>query len=221
MRILFLSAFVLTVSVGAIAQTNNSIGISLGTSFSKINDSHGEDYFRPGFTGAIQYQRCFGWFVAEGALDYTQKGGRERVTYTDQNGQTLAQQNLDYVFHYVGLSLKGGIRYGDRIFGITTIGVTPALLVRPEYHSGEMNINGDVYPAQRQKIEEVSKFDLSLNLETSLGYRIGERSALLLTLNASAGLVNIEQKDPYYFYFPPTTWKNNYFTAKLGYQYSF
>jgi hypothetical protein len=218
MRIFFLSIAFIAISIGAFAQNQHAVGLSYGMSLAQTTKSwYNEPGIRPGLTGSLNYQRRFGWFVAEGTLDYTQKGNRFKVNYTDADANVVAASHVDNIFHYVGFSLKAGVTAGKRLFSTTTIGLTPAFLAKAEYRTSEIEYNDNVIPSQREKISNISTFDLSANLETSVGYKLNEHSSLLLSASANAGLVDVEVPS----YYGPVSWKNHYFTAKLGYQYSF
>jgi hypothetical protein len=200
---------------------NNTIGVSVGSSFSKIGHArtHGTVHYKFGCTAAVDYQHAFGRFILAGGVDYTQKGLNDELEYGYEGGRTI-KGLVRYTFDYIGVSVKGGVRYGDRLFGNTMIGLNPSYLLQANHRSGVADgtyVMGFGKNVGKGYMSDISKFDLAVSLETTVGYRIAGRSSLFMTLGYSTGVVHVKAADT----FPSESWTNHWITGRVGYQFSF
>jgi|GEM_PF-5944788 len=212
----------------AFAQLNNSVGISAGATYATINQSSlyitGVDApieYKQGWTADLTYRRVLmNFIVLEGALDFSQKGYKQTMQYVDENGNMAnSESTARYTLNYMGASVKAGVQYGSKWFGQTTVGITPSLLLSSRYKSEAISYpGGETIPAKEGNTEDITDFDLSLNFETAAGYRLSERSSITLTAGYNLGIYDVE---PDFFFFIPLSWRNNYFSARVGYQYHF
>jgi hypothetical protein len=213
MRTLFATLAVL-VSCHGFAQ--HHAGLSFGSSFSGISGKTSTDQrLKPGLTAVAHYQFDFDRLILQGAIDYTQKGYREKIAYTDANANIVHEGYVNYRFDYLGVSLKAGVRYGNRLFGYTTLGITPSYLLLSEYRTEKVVLNGNTIPAHREKLYNVSSFDLSLGLETTVGYVFAHRSSVFLTTGVNRGLYDVYT----YGIVGSSDWKNHYISARIGCQF--
>lgn len=152
------------------------VGISMGMNTSSIgsNAIFNNPSFRPGILSGLTYEYVFGnKITVGGGLQYSQRGFRQEITFTDAFGQSLGVAKSDVRWDYLALPLQAGYMTGDRIFAFGYLGLVPAYLMRASTSTPVQSQGGDIVaPDPVENTGSFSRFDLSGRAELGAGYKL-------------------------------------------------
>lgn len=182
MKKILLGLFIfITVTVSG---QNHLVGVKTGCNWSNtVNSNFGKTNFKPGFSGGLTYDYLFKSYFSTGAdILFENRGFKDMVIFTDQNGSPLAETTFKYNYNYISIPLKIGFHYGKKFYGFANLAVLPSLLINSNVISPVVDIHGRVGEDQKINVtKSVSKFNIGALAEIGGGYKFKERYWLFLS----------------------------------------
>jgi len=125
---------------------NHYLGFKIGSNFSNLSSSTDllkDSKNKTGLLAGISYQYELFKFLQLGAdLQYSQKGYKLGVTFTDEVGNVIGEGDIVTAMNYISIPIKAGVNFGKRLSVFANLGIVPsflgsAKLTVPDYAQGE------------------------------------------------------------------------------------
>lgn len=202
----YLSLLILIISTIKVNGQNHLIGVIGGTNLTNIatnmtSSSLNESNYRKGLTAGITYMYLIRERFSIGAdFIYNQRGYSSDIIFTDDYGNPTGEKHpLIYDYDYVSLPIKTGFNIGNKLYGFTTIGIIPSILVNAKMTEPtfEVNNNSDVILTGHQTIDIsdfTRRFDLAGFAEIGGGYKFKDCFWLFTSFTYQHSFTTIENK---------------------------
>lgn len=174
------------------------VGVEGSLNLARVRPKGFSDGHKIGTAFGIDFQYLFkNPFSVGVGLNYEQKGFK---SYTKiSNGNTTRKLTHTTNINYLSIPLKGGLRFGNKLFGFTKVGVVPSLLINAKSISPNFDGNGKTSGSTTSDISNtVSKFDFSGLGEIGAGYMFNERYWLTASVLYQKSFTRVIRKDDYY-----------------------
>lgn len=151
------------------------IGIKGGVNWVNIsaNGFPVDQGFRTRYSAGFTVEKSFSKNFSLGAdLLYCQRGFNSTSRFTDELGHKTGQTVvITFNYDYIALPLKVGLRTGNKLYGLFSLGLTLSILSDATTKVPVVNSQGQVIGEELVKPHTVTKFDVAGLLEIEGGYQ--------------------------------------------------
>jgi Outer membrane protein beta-barrel domain len=188
-------ALTIFLSLPSLAQ-RQFVGIKAGPNVSTMFSpfDHLSDLSRFGIVGGLTYDYQTSKRFSFGAdLLYFQKGYRDALLWTDENGNFLGKGTFKYNYDYLSLPLKVGMVFGEEFSGFFNLGIVPSLLINAKTHS--FALPGFSEETTFNNMQNATRLDLGGLVELGANYRLNSNYLLFATLGYQQGINTVSNSN--------------------------
>lgn len=192
-------------------------GITVGNNFSQSIRKGYEHYNSVlGISAQFFYEPNWNFFHVKNSVGFTQKGFQQDLVFLDETGNILEpidRPTETHLHNYVELTILPGVNYGKKIYGFLNAGPSVSYYTgsRVLLNSVEFT-NGQEYSGYDIRQFNISPFDLSLAMESGIGFQFREYASIFLQGRYHHGMTWVR----YESWGSNVPWKNNTWHIQMG-----